>query len=108
MRSPLNRGGLSARTILQQFFPAALPFKGPQNLSTIFPQFFHNFSTILPQFFPASRACKMFLHFFHNSSSFGASGLAWGRIVGRKIVDELWKYLVNAAPDSLLHTSFGL
>jgi hypothetical protein len=40
----------------------------------------------------------MFLQFFHNSSSFGASGLAWGRIVAGKIVEELWKYLVNAAP----------
>jgi hypothetical protein len=40
----------------------------------------------------------MLVNFIH-SSSFGASGLAWGRIVERKIVEELWKYLVNAAPD---------
>jgi hypothetical protein len=33
-----------------------------------------------------------------NSSSFGASGLSWGRIGEGKIVEELWKYLVNAAP----------
>jgi hypothetical protein len=58
---------------------------------------FYNFSTIFPQFFPAARACKMFLQFFHNSSSFGASGLAWGRIVEGKIVEELWKDLVNPA-----------
>jgi hypothetical protein len=30
---------------------------------------------------------------------FGASGLAWRRIVEEKIVEELWKYLVNAAPE---------
>jgi hypothetical protein len=41
-----------------------------------------------------ARARKMFLQFFHNYSSFGASGLAWERIV-----EELWKYLVNPAPD---------
>jgi hypothetical protein len=29
---------------------------------------------------------------------FGASGLAWGRIVEGIIVEELWKHLVNAAP----------
>jgi hypothetical protein len=29
---------------------------------------------------------------------FGASGLAWGRIVEEIIVEELWKHLVNAAP----------
>jgi hypothetical protein len=29
---------------------------------------------------------------------FGASGLAWRRIVERIIVEELWKHLVNAAP----------
>jgi hypothetical protein len=28
---------------------------------------------------------------------FGASGLAWGRIVEGIIVEELWKHLVNAA-----------
>jgi hypothetical protein len=32
---------------------------------------------------------------------FGASGLAWRRIVEGKIVEELWKHLVNAAPDLL-------
>jgi hypothetical protein len=48
---------------------------------------------------------KIFLQFFHSSSTilphleeFGASGLAWRRIVEGKIVEELWKYLVNAAP----------
>jgi hypothetical protein len=40
----------------------------------------------------------MFLQFFHNSSLFGASGLAWGRIVEGKIVEELWKYLVFPVP----------
>jgi hypothetical protein len=30
---------------------------------------------------------------------FGASGLAWGRIVEGVIVEELWKHLVNAAPE---------
>jgi hypothetical protein len=29
---------------------------------------------------------------------FGASGLAWRRIVERRIVEKLWKHLVNAAP----------
>jgi hypothetical protein len=66
--------------IPSQFFPAALPFEGPQNLSTIFPQFFQNSSS--PR---APAKC------FYNSSSFGASGLAWGRIVDGKIVEELWK-----------------
>jgi hypothetical protein len=44
--------------ILPQFFPAALPFVGPQNLSTILPQFFHNSS---PPRAPAK--------FFYNSST---------------------------------------
>jgi hypothetical protein len=62
------------------------------NSSTILPRLSRsqNLSTICPQFFPAARARKMFLQFFHNSSSFGASGLAWGRIVEGKIVEELW------------------
>jgi hypothetical protein len=29
---------------------------------------------------------------------FGASGLAWRRIVEGIIVEKLWKHLVNAAP----------
>jgi hypothetical protein len=72
-------------------FPPCAAVRGPTKS-------FYNFSTILPQFFPAARACKMFLQFFHNSSLFGASGLAWGRIVEGKIVEELWKYLVNPVP----------
>jgi hypothetical protein len=55
-----------------------------------------NLSSILPQFFPATRARKIFIQFFHNSSTilprleqFGASGLAWGRIVEGIIVEEL-------------------
>jgi hypothetical protein len=62
-----------ARTILPQFFPAALPVEGPQNHSTIFPQFFLGLE------------------------EFGASGLAWGIIVEGIIVEELWKHLMNAA-----------
>jgi hypothetical protein len=49
---------------------------------------------------------KTFLQFFHNSSTilprveeFGASGLAWRRIVKGIIVEKLWKHLVNSAPD---------
>jgi hypothetical protein len=48
---------------------------------------------------------KIFLQFFHNSSTifpcveeFGASGLAWKRIVEGMIVEKLWKHLVNSAP----------
>jgi hypothetical protein len=67
----------NCRKILRaQFFHSyslpPLPVEGPQNLSTIFLQFFYNFSTILP--------CV---------EEFGASGLAWRRIVEGKIVEEL-------------------
>jgi hypothetical protein len=71
----------------------------------IFLQFFYNFSTILPQFFPAAPAGQGPAKYFYNSSTilprvekFGASGLAWRRIVEGIIVEELWKHLVNAAP----------
>jgi hypothetical protein len=33
---------------------------------------------------------------------FGASGLAWRRIVEGIIVEKLWKHLLNAAPGVLL------
>jgi hypothetical protein len=49
--------------------PRRLPDEGPQNLSTILPRF----------------------------EEFGASGLAWRRIVEGIIVEKLWKHLVNAA-----------
>jgi hypothetical protein len=69
--------------IFLQFFHSfslpPLPVEGPQNLSTIFLDFFYNFSTILP--------CV---------EEFGASGLAWRRIVKGIIVEKLWKHLVNA------------
>jgi hypothetical protein len=32
---------------------------------------------------------------------FGASGLAWRRIVEGIIVEKLWKHFVNSAPDLL-------
>jgi hypothetical protein len=56
-----------------------LPVEGPQNLSTILLQFFHNSSSILPL-----------------GEEFGASGLAWRRIVEEIIVEKSWKHLVNA------------
>jgi hypothetical protein len=49
-----------------------------------------NISTIIPQLFPACRgSAKPFYNF----------GLAWRRIVQGKIVEIMWKHLVNAAPD---------
>jgi hypothetical protein len=70
-------------------------------LLKIFLQFFHNYS--LPPL-PAEDP-QIFLQFFHNASTiiprveeFGASGLAWRRIVEGIIVEKLWKHLVNAAP----------
>jgi hypothetical protein len=73
------------RKIFLQFFhnfsPPPLPVEGLQNLSTILPQFFHNSSS------------------FHSCvEEFGASGLAWRRIVEGIIVEKSWKHLVNAAP----------
>jgi hypothetical protein len=71
--------------IFLQFFHnyslSPLPVEGPQNLSTIFLLCFYNFSTILP--------CV---------EEFGASGLAWRRIVEGIVVEKLMKHLVNAAP----------
>jgi hypothetical protein len=64
-----------------------------------------NISTILPQLFPAAPACRGSAKSFYNFSpilpcveEFGASGLAWRRIVEGIIVEKLWKHLVNAAP----------
>jgi hypothetical protein len=96
-----NCGNLS--TILPQLFPAALldeggPAKSFYISSTILPNRARpqNLSTFIPQIFPTARPRKIFLQLFHNSSTilsrleeFGASGLAWGRIVEGIIVDEL-------------------
>jgi hypothetical protein len=56
---------------------------------------------------------KIFLQFFLNSSSilprvaeFGASGLAWRRIVEGIIVEKSWKHLVNAAPEVFTFSDF--
>jgi hypothetical protein len=61
-------------------------------------------STTLPRHPLSARTSQIFLQFFHNFSTtlprleeFGASGLAWGRIVEGIILEELWKHLVNAA-----------
>jgi hypothetical protein len=48
-------------------------------------KYFHNSSTILPRL-----------------EEFGASGLAWGRIVQGLIVEELRKHLVNSAPANFI------
>jgi hypothetical protein len=37
-----DKGPQNRSTIFPQFFPKALPDEGPQNLSTIFPKFFYN------------------------------------------------------------------
>jgi hypothetical protein len=86
--------------LLKYFARASL-----ENISSVFLQFFYNLSTILPQFFPAAPAGQGPAKSFYNSSTilpcvekFGASGLAWRRIVEGIIVEELWKHLVNAAP----------
>jgi hypothetical protein len=52
-----------------------LPVEGPQNLSTILPQFFQNSSTILPRV-----------------EEFGASGLAWRRMVEGIIVEKFGEF----------------
>jgi hypothetical protein len=73
-----------------------------------FGRYFYNCSTIFPQFFPAAPAGRGTAKSFYNSSTilsrvekFGASGWAWRRIVEGIFVEELWKHLVNAAPDPL-------
>jgi hypothetical protein len=87
----------NCRRIVEIFHNSSPPTPAdarPQNLFTIFPQFFHNCS-------PPRAPAKC----FYNSSTIlpRLVHLDWlgGRIVAGKIIEELWKYLVNAASGAI-------